>query len=99
MTVYATDPTQLTDEVMHCRAFGHQWTDTGATPVGKGNARGWRVTQTCGCCGTDKLFDLNRRGELANASYRYPDYYLARFYIGSEERGQFRLQALGLEDR
>ena len=30
MTVYATDPTQLADEVMHCRAFGHQWTDTGA---------------------------------------------------------------------
>jgi hypothetical protein len=84
----------LSEEVMHCRAFGHQWQDHGATRVGKGLAQGWRVTMVCSSCATLKLFTLGRQGQLDAPRYIYPDFYLAKFFIGSDERAAMRLGAL-----
>jgi hypothetical protein len=84
----------LTEEAIYCRAYGHGWVYHGDTQVGKGIAKGWRVTQVCTCCGTLKLFTLSRKGEMSEKRYIYPDYYLAKFFIGAEERAEFRLNAL-----
>jgi len=90
----ATDMSELSEGAAHCRAFGHQWQDHGATKVGKGLNQGWRVSLVCSSCSTMKLFSLSRNGQLESPRYVYPDFYLAKFFIGQEERGQLRLEAL-----
>lgn len=84
---------ELAEGSAHCRAFGHNWQHV--THAG-GRVKGWAVTMACPTCGTQKLFQLSQRGELTKPRYVYPDHYLASFFIGHEERGQFRLEALGL---
>ncbi len=94
MTRKARDLAELSEGAVHCRAFGHQWHDHSADPVGR--AKGWTVTLICASCGTRKLFQLSRRGELSAPRYQYPEGYLATFFIGNEERAAMRLEALGL---
>ena len=90
----AHDVSELSEEAIYCRAYGHGWAYPGDTQIGKGQAKGWRVTQVCTCCGTLKLFTLSRQGDMTEKRYIYPDFYLAKFFIGAEERAEFRLSAL-----
>lgn len=90
---YATDPSELSEGSIRCRAFGHVWRQHGATELDN-RARGWAVTLLCSSCSTLKLFQLTRRGELSQPRYVYPDRYLAKFFIGADERAEFRLEAL-----
>lgn len=80
-----------------CRAFGHAWGDPHKDAYGgRGRKAGWAFTLICQTCATEKYFKLSRRGELTAPRYVYPDGYLVSFFIGPEERGAFRLEALGL---
>jgi len=94
----AAKPEELGEGVMFCRAYGHSWSDPHKKAFGgRGRKRGWAVTLICPVCGTEKHFQLDQRGDLAKPRYRYPDNYLAAFFIGPEERGAFRLQSLGID--
>ncbi len=84
---------ELAEGAAHCRAFGHHWQHVDHEG---GRKKGWAVTMACPTCGTQKLFQLSQRGELTAPRYIYPDNYLAAFYIGPDERAEFRLEALGL---
>ncbi len=95
----AHDFGEMAEGSAFCRAFGHNWAQVSHEAYGgKGRKPGWAVTLECPTCGTRKHFMLSQRGELTAPRYEYPDNYLAAFYIGAEERGQFRLEALGLHD-
>ena len=95
MTRKAHDLSELAEGSAYCRAFGHGWTSPHpASFEGKGRKAGWAVTLICTRCGTEKHFSLSRRGELSAPRYVYPDNYLATFFIGPEERAEFRLDAL-----
>jgi len=89
----ARDLSELTEGAAYCRAFGHHWTHVDHPGS---RVKGWAVTMACPTCGTQKLFQLSRRGELTAPRYVYPDRYLASFFIGPQERAAFRLDALGL---
>jgi len=86
----AADLSELSEGAMHCRAFGHRWLEHGQTP----RVKGWTITMACDSCGTLKLFQLSQRGELTAPRYVYPDFYLARFFIGQDERAAMRLEVL-----
>jgi hypothetical protein len=93
----AHDLSELAEGAAYCRAFGHQWTAPHKKAFGgRGRKAGWAVTLHCPMCGTEKHFQLSRRGELTAPRYVYPDRYLASFFIGAEERARFRLEALDL---
>lgn len=95
----ADDFQDMAEGSQYCRAFGHSWTHPHPDAYGgKGRKAGWAVTLICSVCDTEKHFTLSRRGELSQPRYIYPDNYLASFFIGPDERAQFRLAALGLTD-
>ena len=91
----AHDLSELSEGAVHCRAFGHSWSDPHKKAM-PGRKAGWAVTLICSVCHTEKHFQLSRRGELTAPRYIYPNGYLATFFVGPEERAAMRLEALDL---
>lgn len=90
---YARDTSELSEGAVWCRAFGHGWVTHDAAALDDRTA-GWAVTLICPQCGTLKQAQLSQRGDLGAWRYSYPDRYLAKFFIGADERADFRLEVL-----
>ena len=91
----ATTRAEMAEGSAWCRSLGHRWAEPHASAYGgRGHKAGWAVTLICPTCGTEKHFQLTKRGELDAPRYVYRDNYLATFFIGPDERAEFRLEAL-----
>lgn len=90
---YAADIAELSAEAIWCRSFGHGFKPY--VPAQKdSDAAGWAAVIVCGHCGTKRFFQWTRRGGKEARGYRYPDYYLAKFPVGPDERVEIQYEAL-----
>lgn len=96
---FAENKHELSPGAIHCRGLGHSWEPLTAPYVQESTFKGYNVTLGCKSCGTLKHFMLSVRGEYFPATYTYSDGYLLKKgnpWITREDKGEFKLEALGL---
>jgi hypothetical protein len=78
LTAYATTKdvktfaSDLADELLNCRQFGHSWEPYTVEL----NGRLYEQVLRCKSCETERVLSINKRGQVLKSHYRYADGYV-----------------------